>query len=82
MDEIKPTEHRGVDNNGNPDDKFTEKEALAMAKKEGVEFVDFWVVKDAVLTTVSEHPTQEEAEKAAKKGQTIAQVRRVKGEDE
>lgn len=37
-------EHRYEDDHGNGDDLYTEKEALAIAKEEGIEFVDTFSV--------------------------------------
>lgn len=56
------------------DEKLTEKQALAQAKKEGIEFVDEWVVVDET-TEISVHETLKEAEKALKKGQAVMQRR-------
>lgn len=76
-----PTVHRGVDEDGNPDDKFTEKEALAKAKKEGVEFEDFYqVVDQGTLYNggATTYATLEEAEKERGEGQVVIQGRRQK----
>lgn len=37
-------QHRSEDENGNADDLYTEKEALAIAKEQGIEFVDTFSV--------------------------------------
>lgn len=65
-------EHRGEDKHGNPDDNFTEKEALALAKEQGITFIDEFKIegKDEV------YKTRKQAEKAAKEGDVIIQTRR------
>lgn len=59
-------QHRSTDEHGNPDDKFTEQEALEMAKAEGITFVDDWLLFDteAFANIGDPYPT-EEAAKAA-----------------
>ena len=76
--------HRDVDADGNPDDKYTEKEAIALAKEQGIEFVDEWVIVDEnfvpVLDDVVEmkYATEKEALKHVKKGQSVMQRRSQK----
>lgn len=59
------------------EDKLTEKQALARAKEEGIEFVDFYTFDGATV----EYLTEKEAEKDAN-GAPILQARRqkIKGE--
>ena len=40
-----PYQSRSTDKEGNPDDKLTEKEALAQANADGIEFVDEWIIE-------------------------------------
>ncbi len=80
----KPTPHRDVDENGNPDDKFTEEEALAKAEAEGITFVDtFFITNYITMTPHSDerYATRQEAVKAFdaiedKTNLTIAQERK------
>lgn len=65
-----PYESRHKDSNGNGDDKLTEKEALAQAKDEGIEFIDSWQVEGDDTF----YPTEAEAKKKAK-GKPITQRR-------
>lgn len=64
----------GVDDS--EDEKLTEKQALARAKKEGLVPVDTYVVLEG-FTEIEEYETEAEAKKALKKGQVIAQKRRM-----
>lgn len=62
-----PTPHRDVDENGNPDDKYTEEEALAKAEAEGIRFVDtFFITNYQTMTPLNDerYATRQEAEKA------------------
>lgn len=56
--------HRSKDKDGNPDDKFTEEEALKLAKKQGIEFVDEYRIEGDSFNKV--FSTRKEAEKTAK----------------
>lgn len=64
----------GADINLGLDEKLTEEQALARAKKEGIEFVDTFQVEGEK----TEYETLEEAQKASKKGDNIVQIRRQK----
>lgn len=57
-----------IDNS--PDDKLTEKEAIAMAKAEGITFKDSYQVEGET----DRYDTKKEAEKAAK-GKPVMQIR-------
>lgn len=79
-----PTLHRDTDENGNPDDKFTEEEALAKAESEGITFIDtFFITNYITMTPHSDerYATRQEAVKAFdaiedKTNLTIAQERK------
>lgn len=57
-----------IDNS--PDDKLTEKEAIAMAEAEGITFKDSYQVEGET----DKYDTKKEAEKAAK-GKPVMQIR-------
>lgn len=63
--------HRGVDKDGNPDDKYTEKEALKFAKADGIEFLDDFMVEtqsaDSEEPVIEHFDTRKEAEAFCKK---------------
>lgn len=75
--------HRSTDEDGNPDDKLTEKEALAQAKKEGITFRDYWCLVDpetGMRVDIIDHETQADAEAALaehddKESLVVAQAR-------
>ena len=80
-----PYDHRSTDEEGNPDDLYTEKEALALAKEQGIEFIDtYTVVKISNFSQEGDaYTTRKQAEKALAKLEnqdeyTIAQNRRQK----
>lgn len=64
------------------DDHVTEKEAVARAAEEGIEFVDeFYVLKDGEFTPTSEdkpYKTLAAAKRAKKSGYNIVQLRHRK----
>lgn len=72
--------HRSVDEDGNPDDKFTEKEALAQAKEQDIEFVDTFILEDHRGERIGEYETKKKAEAAAEKRDiTEYQIIQVRG---
>ena len=51
------------------DEQLTEEDAVAQAKAEGIEFVDYWTV-DGVVTSMGaeiQFPTEDEAKEAAQR---------------
>lgn len=68
--------HRDVDEHGNPDDLLTEKEALEIAKADGIEFVDTYEIDG------KEFSTRKKAEAYATKNKLdpldIMQIRKQK----
>lgn len=64
------------------DDHVTEKDAVARAKAEGIEFVDeFYVLKDGEFTPTPEdkpYKTLSAAKKAKKTGYNVVQLRKRK----
>lgn len=75
--DYKPEEYqsRSSDEEGNPDDKLTEKQALAQAKEQGIEFVDEFTIEGDEDRVVYE--TEAEAKAEAGK-RNIIQTRRQK----
>lgn len=78
-------EHRGVDEDGNDDDLYTEEEDLELAKAAGLEFVDNYAIMEiATLTYLGErYSTAAKAKKALAKlddpdAHTVVQVRERK----
>jgi ribosomal protein S12 methylthiotransferase accessory factor YcaO len=57
---------RSTDKAGNPDDKFTEKEAVKLAEADGAEIRDFWFIANSTLQSVDnvEYASPEEAKDA------------------
>lgn len=77
-----PTKHRFTDENGNPDDKLTEQEALDQAASEGIYFKDDYVITklDTLSSLDDGYESYEDAQKALdkmenKEAYTISQRR-------
>lgn len=84
--------HRTVDENGNADDKFTEQEALDLAAKQGIEFIDSYYVvligsePPNEINSSDAFETRAEAEQALSAKEdadryTIVQTRRQKPQE-
>jgi len=75
-------QHRTVDKDGNPDDKFTEQEALDLAAKQGIYFIDtFYVVPVGTMApSGTAYATRQEAEEAlaGRSDHSIMQTREQK----